>query len=579
MAGGGDLEAARLRLGGAIGGVVAFDTLEELRVQAWLEQLLGRQQLGPAGQPVVVRRWSPAEGWAVTPGELATWVSPNRTTAQTKHPWTFLRDLCRLPAADQTHPRVICLAMGLIPLLPRHPGEGLQLEAVLPEDPTRLLRDVAQHFRDTGHVLVLPGAPMPDLPMWRPHVLQFRFPMLGHGAIGQVLDGVLDDWLQQQGGSALGQTSPRTWPPALRDELLRLARGLTQPQIEDALWAGLMESGLTDAGTGVRESLETMKRLAIRQIQGLELIESHRGPALGGAHALKAWVATRAPSFTPAAKRFGVEAPRGLLAVGVPGAGKGVAARHVARELRAPLLRLEWGALMGAQVGESERALRAALEVSELQAPCVLWIDEIDKALVTTSGGGDGASHVARGLLGTLLTWLQERQAPVVAYFTANRLEGLPPELLRKGRLDEVFFFDLPIAQERAEILELTLGARAAAAVVDPLWTALVRATEGFSGAECAAVIQQGLVTAYAAGRELQVSDCLLAASATVPLIRGQPELMHRIRSLVQDGRAVRATPTSAEHARFDDLLEQALLKPPSSGAPRTGRPSRFAPG
>jgi len=428
-------------------------------------------------------------------------------------------------------------------------GRPLQ-EGVIAEDPIRLLRDVAVQLRQAGHSLVLAGARLPDSDVLRPLIPQLHFPLLGHRRIGELLDDLLLQWAEQRGGK-------RAWEPALRQAVLRACKGLSQPQIEDALLSGFIASGGASNADALLAEISRMKSLALRQVAGLQLIPTRAEDCrLGGCDVLKAWIARRSLSLSPEARAFGVEPPRGILSVGVPGAGKGVAARYMAHEMQLPLVRLEWSALLAPHVGESEGALRTALRVVEAQAPCVLWIDEIDKALVT--GGDDGASQAARGLVGTLLTWMQERKEPVVLYCTANRIDGLPPELMRKGRLDEVFFFDLPVASERIDILGVHLKTRAGALRPSD-WAAVAAATFGFTGAECASVVQQGLMSAFSSERELVVSDLLTAAEHTVPMVRGQPEMLARIRELVTSGRAIRAGVTDPEHDKINQLLARSI--------------------
>lgn len=214
-------------------------------------------------------------------------------------------------------------------------------------------------------------------------------------------------------------------------------------------------------------------------------------PALGGLAGLERWLERARAGFGARAKSLGVPPPRGILLVGVQGCGKSLAAKTVARSWQLPLLRLEPGRLFDKYVGESEKNLRQVLAVAEGIAPAVLWIDELEKVFSGAAGDGAADAGLGRRLFGSFLTWLQERKAPVFVAATANDLAALPPELLRKGRFDEIFFVDLPDADARAEILEIHLRARRQDPAAFDL-PRLVEASDGFSGAE----IEQAVVAA-----------------------------------------------------------------------------------
>jgi len=220
--------------------------------------------------------------------------------------------------------------------------------------------------------------------------------------------------------------------------------------------------------------------------------------------------------------------------VGIPGCGKSLTAKAVASAWKMPLLRLDMGALRGKYVGESEANIRKALKTAETVAPCVLWIDEIEKALAGSQGSqGDGG--VASDALGSLLSWMQERQAPVFVVATANDVTGLPPELLRKGRFDELFFVDVPTTSERASILRASLGSRMLpAAELARASSAMVQ----FTGAEIAATVPDALLIAYNDGRRpLTADDLILASKTVVPILKSMGEKLKGLRSWAE-GRA-----------------------------------------
>ena len=254
---------------------------------------------------------------------------------------------------------------------------------------------------------------------------------------------------------------------------------------------------------------------------------------------LKAWLAKRKLFLTQADKAaaFGLSFPKGILLIGVPGCGKSLCARAVATEWGLPLLKLDTASLYNKFVGETERNFKRALETAERLAPCVLFIDELEKAFGAGSGTEDGG--LSQRVLGTFLTWLQDRNGDVFTVATANDIERLPPELLRKGRFDEVFFVDLPDDQARAAILAIQLRLRKQnIAGIDT--AAVVRATSGFSGAEIEQVVVSGLYSAFAAGGGLTTDVLVREAVATRPLSVTMAEKVAALRQWAKD-RAVPA--------------------------------------
>jgi SpoVK/Ycf46/Vps4 family AAA+-type ATPase len=270
---------------------------------------------------------------------------------------------------------------------------------------------------------------------------------------------------------------------------------------------------------------------------------------LGGLADLKGWLHQRRAAFGDHARQFGLPQPRGVLLVGVQGCGKSLAAKAVAGHWGVPLLRLDLGSLFSGKLSPDE-ALRRAIATAESVAPCVLWVDEIEKGFDTAAGG-----ETTR-LLGSLLTWLQEKSAPVFFAATANRVDSLPPELLRRGRFDEIFFVDLPDPEARAAILAIHLARRGR----DPArfeLPELLRITENYSGAELEQIVVAGLYNAFAENRDVEQRDLIVAARQTVPLYRLYEVEIKALRTWAQD----RARP--AGHSRkLIDLFGKA--PPPS---------------
>ena len=272
------------------------------------------------------------------------------------------------------------------------------------------------------------------------------------------------------------------------------------------------------------------KRQVIRKSGLLEYYPVQEGlRQIGGLDYLKYWLGRRAPAFSEAARRFGLPEPKGLLLLGVQGCGKSLTAKAVAAQWHLPLLRLDVGRIFSGLVGSSEENLRKAIRVAESVAPAVLWIDEIEKGLSGIASSGMTDSGVTARVFGTLLTWLQEKTAPVFVIATANRIEALPPELLRKGRFDEIFFVDLPTPEERQEIFDIHLRRRGR----DPArfdLSELTRLSPGFSGAEIEQAVVEGLYHAFADGKELEQAHLVGAISETMPLATTMKEEIARLR-------------------------------------------------
>jgi len=267
---------------------------------------------------------------------------------------------------------------------------------------------------------------------------------------------------------------------------------------------------------------------------------------VGGLDNLKAWLLSRATAYSPAARAYGLPAPKGALLVGVPGCGKSLTAKAVATAWGVPLLRLDLGALKGKYVGESESNLRKALGVIESVGRSVVWLDEIEKALEgATQGAADGG--VSADALGAILSWMQDRQGEAFVIATANNAEKLPPELMRKGRFDEVWWVDLPTSSERASIVAAALRAyRRDFEQLRVDINAVAQATETFTGAEISALVPDAMFTAFGDGaREVTTEDLLTAAADVVPLAKTADDKIRRLREFWA-GRARPATSADA---------------------------------
>ncbi len=312
------------------------------------------------------------------------------------------------------------------------------------------------------------------------------------------------------------------------DQLIKAAQGLTLSEAENAFAKAIAKDGRLSKDD-VPLVLEE-KRQVIRKSGLLEYYPTEEKlQNVGGLDLLKTWLARRGAAFSEAARKFGLPEPKGLLLLGVQGCGKSLTSKAIAAQWRLPLLRLDMGRIFSGLIGSSEENLRRAIGVADSVAPVVLWIDEIEKGFAGVASSGQVDAGVTARVMGTLLTWLQEKTAPVFVVATANRIEQLPPELLRKGRFDEIFFIDLPAAAERREIFAIHIAKRGRNAVGYDL-DVLARRADGFSGAEIEQAVISGLYDAFAEGKELEQRHLERAVTESLPLSTTMREEIDHLR-------------------------------------------------
>ncbi len=307
-----------------------------------------------------------------------------------------------------------------------------------------------------------------------------------------------------------------------REQLVKACQGLSRARIGRVLAKALAAKQQINESDidGVLEE----KQQAIRQTGILEFFNSRESlKSVGGLENLKQWVKMRQDAFTDEARLYGIPNPKGVLLVGIQGTGKSLSAKTIASEWRLPLLRLDTGRLFGGIVGESESRVRQMIELAEAIAPCVLWIDEIDKAFGNIISGGDGDSGTSRRVFGSLITWMQEKTSPVFIVATANNVRILPAELLRKGRFDEIFFLNLPSELERQDIFQVHLQRLRPTRLREFDLGVLAKRADNFSGAEIEQVVIDGLYRAFGTfvngqRRDLTTEDILRSIEDTVPL-------------------------------------------------------------
>lgn len=307
-----------------------------------------------------------------------------------------------------------------------------------------------------------------------------------------------------------------------KEQLVKACLGLSRTKIQRVLAKAIAAKQQVNE-TDIVHVLEEKKQ-SIRQTGILEFFTTQDSlKSVGGLENLKLWVRMRQGVFTEEARRFGIPNPKGVLLVGIQGTGKSLSAKTIAHEWRLPLLRLDSGRLFGGIVGESENRTRQMIQLAEAIAPCVLWIDEIDKAFGNITSGADGDSGTSRRVFGSLITWMQEKMAPVFIVATANNVQILPAELLRKGRFDEIFFLNLPTESEREEIFKVHLQRLRPNRLREFDLSLLARQTKNFSGAEIEQVVIDGMHRAFGQGipgqrQDFTTEDIIMAIEETVPL-------------------------------------------------------------
>lgn len=402
------------------------------------------------------------------------------------------------------------------------------------DDPklVRQLRDIASHFSSDESAVLFLARPEALPETLRCVTAPFRIALPGPDELKKLAWRVLQDFGQGT------RSVTMNLPGATLERMIQSLGGLTLGQAERALRRAVADDLTLDASDlgGIHEA----RRQVLHDQSALEYVDAREGlEDVGGLQGLKAWLAKRDRAYSEEAKAFGLPPPKGLVLLGVQGCGKSLAARAVAAAWGLPLLKLESGRLYDKYIGESDKNIDRALRTAERLAPCVLWIDEIEKAFAFQGGSQEADGGLSQRIMGRLLGWLQDRAEPVFVVATCNDVQGLPPELLRKGRFDEIFFVDLPTLGERAEILALHLRRRGR----DPAnfdLPALAARAEGFSGAELEQVVVAGLYAAFAG--ETTLSDAILGSeiSATRPLSVTRAESIQALRTWAQ-GRAVPA--------------------------------------
>ena len=283
------------------------------------------------------------------------------------------------------------------------------------------------------------------------------------------------------------------------------------------------------------------KKQIIQQTQLLEFCLNDKSLSdLGGLDNFKDWLKLREKAFSQDAIQYGLPYPKGLLLVGVQGTGKSVAAKIIAHEWQLPLLRLDFGRLFASLIGQSEQRVRKMIEIAEALSPCVLWVDEIDKAFAGAQSSGD--SGTTSRVLATFITWLSEKTTPVFVVATANNIDWIPPEILRKGRFDEMFFLSLPTREEREAIFEVHLKKYRPGVVQNFQLPLLGQLSKEFSGAEIEQVVIEAMRLGFNENREFNNEDILVSIQNLVPLAKTKSKEIELLKAWAESGNVISAS-------------------------------------
>jgi hypothetical protein len=397
----------------------------------------------------------------------------------------------------------------------------------------RRLRDVGQKFSENRRTIILTSPKIEIPPELRGLVEFLDLPLPDRRRLRQIIDEVLVR-------ISRSRTLQRKLDGKGYDEVVESLRGLTEEESERTLSQALVAryALCPEIASDVLEA----KKSVLRRSEMLEFVEAAEAlSGVGGMDNLKRWLAQRRGSWEDSAREFGLEPPHGVIILGVQGCGKSLCARAVAGEWQLPLVRFDTAAVYDKYIGETEKRIRRVFEVAEGLAPCVLWIDELEK--VFAGSGADSASAdagVSSRLLASFLSWMQDRKAPVFVAATCNNVSVLPPELIRKGRFDELFFVDLPNQAERKQVFSIQLTRRKRNPAEFDLEQAAA-AAKGYSGAEIDAAVQTALYAAYSQKKQLTTQLILEALSQTVPLSTTRAEEIVALR----DWARTRAVPAS----------------------------------
>ncbi len=484
-------------------------TREEARVERYLFEAAAAAGYGP-------KTWDIADGFRTATGDLDSQLPAKND------PSDALRSI---EGANKS--RGVWIMRDLAPWL------GGAAGAV----PARQLRNLARSLpsaeREKAQAVIVLSTSSEMPPELSGHATVIEWPMPDRAEIAAILDAAIGGLPEEMKDTAA--------PNGTREAAIDAAVGLSGEEAASCYAKSLVQLRRIDPAAVSQE-----KRRVIARERVLEWYDPIPGglDAVGGLGNLKAWLNSRKDAYSPEARAYGLPAPKGAMLVGVPGCGKSLTAKAISTAWGVPLLRVDLGALKSKFVGESEGNLRKAFRVIEAIGRCVVWFDEIEKALQgATSGSADGG--VSSDALGSILSWMQERQGEAFVIATANDVTGLPPELLRKGRFDEVWFVDLPNEQERAAILRTALRSFGGRKISDLDAEEVAIKCAGFTGSEIAALVPDALYAAFAdRARDVTKKDLLAAAKTVVPLSKTAEEKITALRNWATTRARAATSPT-----------------------------------
>ena len=430
------------------------------------------------------------------------------------------------------------------------PMEAMSLVEELPESSIVLMRDLHMFLEDPnpllvravknalragktmGKGLIVVACRLALPPELERDFVSVEFSLPDKEMLGVVLDNI---------ATCAGKPAPEGED---REQLLESACGLTSTEAENAFALSVVEMSELSPAVVARE-----KALEVKKNGLLEIVPVPAALAdVGGLDLLKAWLLQRRDAFSGRAAEYGLPTPKGLMIIGIPGTGKSLTAKATASVFERPLLKLDAGRIYGGLVGQSEANLRSVIRTAEAIAPCALWIDEIEKAFSGTASSGNSDGGTSSRVFGTFLSWMQDRISPVFIVATANDVSQLPPELLRKGRFDEIFHVDLPTSGEREAIWRIQIAkyGRDPAQFDVPRLSA---ASDGLTGSEIEQAFIDALYGAFSSGQEPTIADIDAALQDLVPLSRLMGEKVDALRKWAQ-GRTRPATTPEPDRAR-----------------------------
>lgn len=476
--------------------IIAIETHEEARALSLLRKCAQRRQL-------------PVRSWTITTGLQAP--GGKEGVPGTQDPAAALRAV----AAEQ-HP-------GVFAFLDFHPFLANPVHV-------RLLKEIAGDYDRVPRTLVLLGHETVIPQEINKLSARLELSLPDNDAILGIVKAEVAAWQRRNGNIEIKGER------AVFDLMLRHLAGLTEVDVRRLVRYAIQDDGLLDRDDMPRLIRQKHTLLARDSVLSFEM-DTSRFADVAGLHALKEWLERRRPAFLDEKTAAGLDVPKGIMLLGVQGCGKSLAAKAVAGSWAVPLMRLDFGALYNKFLGETERNLREALKSADAMAPCVLWIDELEKGVSTNDGSSDGGE--SQRVLGALLTWMAERKSRVFIVATSNNIESLPPELVRKGRLDEIFFVDLPDATSRKAIFSIHLKKRGQDVATFDL-EQLAAKTAGFSGAEIEQAVVAALYEANASKTSVSSDHVLEEIERTRPLSVVMAERIAYLRAWAQD-RTVKA--------------------------------------